>query len=163
MVKLSSVFLLFFIQFDRQSSIRYSSRRARTLESLASLYEVSEKHREKKPFCRPPSSNILSRRLNQFPVFNLQTGRRSCIDCGRECIATTKIWKVHRCRHRERRLWHNIQKGNRSIGCIESRTSMGSGQLDLLNTMILKRKKDRLFVGLDFKHKFTDKMEGERW
>lgn len=27
-------------QFDRQSSIRYSSRRARTLESLASLYEV---------------------------------------------------------------------------------------------------------------------------
>lgn len=39
---------------------------------------------------------------------------------------------------------------------------MGSGQLDLLNTMILKRKKDRLFVGLDFKHKFTDKMEGER-
>ena len=30
----------FFSQFDRQSSIRYSSRRARTLESLASLYEV---------------------------------------------------------------------------------------------------------------------------
>lgn len=29
------------LQFDRQSSIRYSSRRARTLESLASLYEVS--------------------------------------------------------------------------------------------------------------------------
>lgn len=28
------------LQFDRQSSIRYSSRRARTLESLASLYEV---------------------------------------------------------------------------------------------------------------------------
>lgn len=27
-------------QFDRQSSIRFSSRRARTLESLASLYEV---------------------------------------------------------------------------------------------------------------------------
>ncbi|MPC92300.1 hypothetical protein E2C01_087380 [Portunus trituberculatus] len=27
-------------QFDRSSSIRYSSRRARTLESLASLYEV---------------------------------------------------------------------------------------------------------------------------
>lgn len=26
-------------QFDRQSSIRFSSRRARTLESLASLYE----------------------------------------------------------------------------------------------------------------------------
>lgn len=32
---------IFFFQFDRQSSIRYSSRRARTLESLASLYEVS--------------------------------------------------------------------------------------------------------------------------
>lgn len=28
-----------FFQFDRQSSIRFSSRRARTLESLASLYE----------------------------------------------------------------------------------------------------------------------------
>lgn len=34
-------FVFVFSQFDRQSSIRYSSRRARTLESLASLYEVS--------------------------------------------------------------------------------------------------------------------------
>lgn len=33
------------LQFDRQSSIRYSSRRARTLESLASLYEVSNTQR----------------------------------------------------------------------------------------------------------------------
>lgn len=31
----------YLLQFDRQSSIRYSSRRARTLESLASLYEVN--------------------------------------------------------------------------------------------------------------------------
>ncbi|GBP36822.1 MAGUK p55 subfamily member 2 [Eumeta japonica] len=30
------------LQFDRQSSIRYSSRRARTLESLASLYEEDD-------------------------------------------------------------------------------------------------------------------------
>ena len=30
----------FEFQFDRMSSIRYSSRRARTLESIASLYEV---------------------------------------------------------------------------------------------------------------------------
>lgn len=29
-----------FVQFDRMSSIRYSSRRARTLESIASLYDV---------------------------------------------------------------------------------------------------------------------------
>lgn len=36
--KRSISFVLQF-QFDRQSSIRYSSRRARTLESLASLYE----------------------------------------------------------------------------------------------------------------------------
>ncbi|KAJ8683547.1 hypothetical protein QAD02_019339 [Eretmocerus hayati] len=32
------------LTFDRQSSIRYSSRRARTLESLASLYEVRTLH-----------------------------------------------------------------------------------------------------------------------
>lgn len=40
-----NLFPSIFLQFDRQSSIRYSSRRARTLESLASLYEVSIKCR----------------------------------------------------------------------------------------------------------------------
>lgn len=38
---------------------------------------------------------------------------------------------------------------------------MGSSQLDLLNTMILKRKKDRLIVGLDIKYK-ERKKERER-
>ena len=34
------VYPVFLFQFDRSSSMRFSSRRARTLESLASLYEV---------------------------------------------------------------------------------------------------------------------------
>lgn len=45
--------LLILLQFDRQSSIRFSSRRARTLESLASLYEV-----------------IISKRLNELKLMH---------------------------------------------------------------------------------------------
>lgn len=49
-------------QFDRQSSIRYSSRRARTLESLASLYEVSRVSiaKPKTEIAKPHTKHLLA-------------------------------------------------------------------------------------------------------
>jgi len=65
-----------------------------------------------------------------------------------------KYEKIHRRHHRQRRLWYHIQKSNWSIRCFKSRTSMGSCQLDLLNTIMLKQKKT-LFWWVIFKISFS--------